>query len=381
MDFLKWYRNIINSAEEEPPDRVWEEIRNELDVDAVWTDIEKELTASDRKRRFFMMSAAASILLILASGALFYLITPDYSDKGFIIPADQITGVSLGPLKTGPSIQARPAAITKLPVIRNTLSATDETGLQISEAPSSAGEELQLLSYLEYQPEPVSYTIEALFPVNSLNGEKKGSGEPEVKNTGYFAGLSGHLANTWLMNNKTLQGLKPDEFTTSLPSFGYNLGVIAGKKISNKFDIQTEFYFVSLTRQNYNEYLHGQYIKNKMQFRYFNLSVSARWYLAETDSQGKHSLILGAYTGILNNAFQDLDGESISLSNEYNSTDYGIVTGYEYHHPVGNGLSIGTGFQTRFGLNNIFAGNELIPDYLNITRNASVNLTLSLRYN
>jgi long-subunit fatty acid transport protein len=62
-------------------------------------------------------------------------------------------------------------------------------------------------------------------------------------------------------------------------------------------------------------------------------------------------------------------------------SDYGVVAGYEYIFPLGNQLALGTGFQTKYGLNNIFSGNEIIPDYLNSTRNASVNIILSIRYN
>ena len=92
-------------------------------------------------------------------------------------------------------------------------------------------------------------------------------------------------------------------------------------------------------------------------------------------------LILGAYTGILRNAVQDLDGTSILMTSEYRSADYGIISGYEYLHPLNEKFTLGTGFLARYGLRNIFSGNDFIPHYLNSTRNASVNLMISVKYN
>jgi len=54
--------------------------------------------------------------------------------------------------------------------------------------------------------------------------------------------------------------------------------------------------------------------------------------------------------------------------------------GYEYIFPLYGQLGLGTGFRAYYGLNNIYAGDENIPYYLNVTHNASVNITLSLKY-
>ena len=112
-----------------------------------------------------------------------------------------------------------------------------------------------------------------------------------------------------------------------------------------------------------------------------SLSLSGKWYFNTTDQHGRHSILFGAYKGFLRNVTQRINEETLSLSHEYDRGDYGIVAGYEYLHPFGNGLSIGTGLQSRFGLNNIFSGNDIIPGYLNRTRIASINITISLRYN
>ncbi len=380
MDFIKWYKHIIESSEEEPPAKVWQEIENELDVDAVWVDIEKNLSGGVRKRMMVMMTAAATVLLIISVGTLLFL---NLRDQDFVRGPLYTERFPVSPelLKREPAIQTSLSTALDFPVIREIHPMTEEKDPQPAVHPGPALEDLQSMPYLEYKPVVKERDLpvpDLLFP---LTGEEKVSKQTIFSSSGYYAGLSGHLANTWLVNNKTMQGLRPDEFTTSLPSFGYSTGLVAGITTGKRFGIEAEVHLISFKKQNYNEYLHGKYISNSMQFNYFSLSLSGKWYFTDSEKPGRHSALLGTYTGILRNAIQNINGESISLSNDFNSGDFGIIAGYEYHHPVGNSLSIGTGFQARVGLNNIFAGNDLIPDYLNSTRNASLNLKLSVRYN
>ncbi len=380
MDFLKWYKNTVESANPEPPAEIWEEIRNELDVDAVWYEIEKDLPAGGRKRVLFLMTAAASLLLIIGVGTFLYL---DSGDKGsgMIMAHSEHRPGFIGYAGSEPSLRIRLAGALEFPDIRHIPYAQDGSAIQAADRRDYSGENLYPMHYLEYTPDLMEYDLQLHTGRFSVTGEENGSLRKVSTTKGYYGGLSGNLANTWLLNNKTLQGLRSDELTASLPSFGYSFGIIAGINIGRNLDIQAEVHLISRTRQNYNEYLHGKYINNNMQFNYSSLSLSGRWYLSGREKPGRHSIILGAYTGLLRNAVQDLNGKTISLSQDYNPIDFGVITGYEYHYPVGNGFSLGTGFQTRLGLNNIFSGNDLIPDYLNSTRNASINIILSVRYN
>ncbi len=380
MDFLKWYKKTVESAGPEPPAEIWEEIRNELDVDAVWYKIEKDLPAGRRKRILFLMAAAASILLIIGVGTFLYLSS---GVQGSGIPVSHIRHHQdqIGSAGSEPSFQTRLAVALEFPDTRQIPYAQDGSIIQDADRRIYSGESLYPLQRLEYTSDLLEYDLKLHTGRFSPAGEETRSRRLEIPTKGYYAGLSGNLANTWLLNNKTLQGLRSDELTASLPSFGYSFGIIAGKNVGRNLDIQAEIQLISLTRQNYNEYLHGKYLSNNMQFNYSSFSISGKWYLSEYEKPGRHSIMLGAYAGLLRNAKQDLNGITISLRQDYDPIDFGVITGYEYHFPVGNGFFLGTGFQTRFGLNNIFSGNDLIPYYLNNTRNASINLTLSVRYN
>jgi hypothetical protein len=378
MNFLKWYKNIVDSADQEPPASVWDGIQEDLDIDAVWRSINDELHKSSRQRFIYRVSAAASILLIIAAGTLFFT---NYNNKEALYPAIQRDAVSILPEipEDGPFVDFEPAVTarySRLPAHVTTTNIPVREGKPATGRPGR-GETLTEMSGL------ICMYVTAGMGISnekSTAGEDDPAGRNSSGLTGFYAGLSGHVGNTWLLNNKTIEGLRSDALTAAMPSFGYSFGILAGKKINDSFDIQAEAFFISRSSQNYNEYLHGKYIYNNYQFNYSSLTLSGRWYI-NWKTRRKHAITLGAYAGLLRNAIQDLNGESLSLKQDYNRADYGILTGYEFIQQIDNRISLGTGIQARAGLNNIFAGNDLIPDYLNTTHNFSINLVVSLKYN
>ena len=387
MDFIRWYRNIMESARQEPPAAVWEEVQNQLDIEEVWMNLEKELPVSrTREKTLFFLAMAASLLVLIAVGTLF-LAGPAGHDAGqFTAGNHRNHDVFSKHSGNNDGFQSLLSAVSEFPVSTR----GQQPATSFSPEGNGRGTSEEFPAYSPGVP-GINALIGQETDRNSLIAGIAGNDAEQVNRassslikkpalSGYYAGVTGHLANTWLLNNKTLQGLKSDDLTSSLPSFGYSIGIIAGKSVNSSLDLQAEAYFLSLSRQGYNEYLHGQYINNLMQFSYSRIAVSAKWYFINKNDHNKHSLLLGAYTGLLKNALQDLGGESVSLNDQYRTADFGIIAGYEYLHPIGNHLSVGTGFQTKLGLNNIFAGNEIVPGYLNNTRNASINFMISLRY-
>ncbi len=382
MDFLNWYKHMIESADQEPPSSAWEEIQNELDVEVVWAGINEELQGKRRRILFYRISAAATLLLLITAGAFFFTGITDQAQGGFTIHDGQFPEpVSPYMISTSQSIVAGLTVVNDFPELNYPESIEKITSSRETEPTAGMDEIILHRPHLEHNTDPEGYLLKMGSRDNVSQYEETTAKHKTGSPAGYYAGLSGHLGNTWLLNHKTLQGLRSEELTASLPSFGYSFGILAGKSVNNRLDIQAEAFFITRTSQNYNEYMHGQYINNSLQFVYSSLTLSARWYFTGSGMPGRHAILFGAYAGILRNALQDMNGESFSLKNEYNPADYGIITGYEYFHALGDQLMLGTGFQTKYGLNNIFAGNEVIPYYLNNTRNASINLILSLRYN
>ena len=86
------------------------------------------------------------------------------------------------------------------------------------------------------------------------------------------------------------------------------------------------------------------------------------------------------YIGYLHSAYEIVDTETIRLTDDYNQLDYGLFLAYEYVIPLTGKLGFGIGAKAYYGLQNIYAGNDVIPSYLNKTHNASLNITFSLKY-
>ncbi|TVR73730.1 MAG: hypothetical protein EA408_04075 [Marinilabiliales bacterium] len=379
MDFLNWYKNIFESAGEEPPGEVWEAIQDELDIDTVWSSVENELSSRGRTRYIYAMAAAASLVALIGIGAfLFFLSNDPAAVRGRLHTWHTAPEYSTGdPAIRVPFMTPLPFPAARQVIHPETMVVTATQELRPDREEVRLFPAGPLPGYI-----PRSETDFLLAEVNVFpSGEMYAVTEPGIEAIRFWGGFSGHLANTWLLNNKTVMGLRPDEFTASLPSFGYNLGIVTGVEITGRFALQAEFSFISLARQDYNEYLYGKYITNSMQFDYSRLSLSGKWTFAGNGTNGKHWIILGGYSGLLRDARQDLGGELLSLKEDYNNIDYGILTGYEYEHPVSGRLSATLGINSKIGIRNIFAGNEIVPYYLNSTRNMSVNLTMSLRYN
>lgn len=387
MDFLKWYKNIVESSREDPPLDVWENIQDELDVDMVWENLDASLSKNKRRVMVYRLAAAASLLLIIGFGTLFlynalYNTVPETYVFNTFELSDQDT---ILPIRKKESLKDQETYfVQETQYLETEEMPEDFKHEQVKPLITEYGLEEALqaiprLAHQQYLSTHESQIVEQLAQIYFIDDTKE---EQRILTTGkYYAGLTGHAANTWLMNNKTVQGLKSDELTATLPSFGYNIGIIAGRNINRNLSLQVELYLISQARQNYNEYVHGQYVSNNMEFNYTSFSlVGKRSVFNSQKKSGNHHLILGVYTGVLRNAIQNLNGTSLALDNDYSSTDYGVIGGYEYTYPFGNNLKLGTGFQVKYGLKNIFSGNEYIPDYLNNTRNASINLTLSIKY-
>lgn len=53
MDFLKWYKNKIESGNLEPPESVWENVQDQLDIDHSWQKINAHLEQKATVKRQF----------------------------------------------------------------------------------------------------------------------------------------------------------------------------------------------------------------------------------------------------------------------------------------------------------------------------------------
>ena len=387
MRIEEWYKSIVEGNSEVPPELVWDGIEDALDVDLVWSRIEADLNVGKKKHLLANIAIAASILLaVVLGGALYFQLffsasTPQIAQKSILslqridlqgnndVPAIQLPEIS--EIHSYSIVVPESRQLDKMLLSANS---ADTVSIDIAEQyianrvyPISSISTRELTVFRDQSIVPirvVSVTDELADVANS-------SGVQSI-----YVGFAGHLANTWLLSSKTFAGLQPDNLTATNVTFGSSIGMQLGAQISQSLKLQSEFFWLNQNKQQYNEYINGKYVTNEFEINYYTFTLQGKYRFP-----AKHTLALGGYFGLTNTAKQYVDNEVVLVDDEYSDFDYGLIIGYEYPISLGRRFTFSPGVFAKVGLNNIFAGNEFVPYYLNKTQNASFNLSLSLAYN
>src|SRR6056297_1667992 len=81
--FTEWYKQQIESNPYDPPESVWNNIHNELDVDNVWQRISSHLQKEQRRELIPYLAAASAILL-------FFLFYPFQNNRTYNLAENEI---------------------------------------------------------------------------------------------------------------------------------------------------------------------------------------------------------------------------------------------------------------------------------------------------
>lgn len=393
MDFLKWYKNKVESNELEPPEVVWENIQDDLDINQSWRVIHNHLSEKSIAKRKYYLAIAASILVLFSVGSYWFLNSGE-KQREFKSIVEVVNKAENDILKEKISAK-NTLIIEKTSQFQNELTKSQNQNVFIAE--NAIFEEILPIDNQKHNNNKHFEVLDSSLKVDSeiillncnlneelkINNIKTNSSDPKerIAFQKLYIGATGQLANTWMLNEKTYSGLESYNLTKSNASFGSNFGIYIGTNIFKKIDLQLDINILAQNTQDYNEYINGHYISNTMKFNYSQTALSVRYnYLSKCFLKGEHGINLGSYLGYLHNAYQIIDGEVISLTDNYTSYDFGIFVAYEYIIPISMKLGFGTGVKAYYGLQNIYSGDEFIPSNMNITNNASVNISFSLKY-
>jgi hypothetical protein len=386
MELDKWYKSMVESNTEIPPESVWDGIQDALDVDLVWGKVEQTLAADKRKKFFAPIAIAASIALTIGlGGLLFYLSGVTIHDSELVAEQQPIKATdsnenAISIEEPVHIMQGNEDATPPVPItIRvNALSKSVIEKQQFKKEIASESElfEFKTLRMANANALPVSIVTISPLPIVQAGFDDNEDDSEVWKFRSAYIGVTGQMANTWLLSSKTISGLQPDELTATNVSFGQNLGVQLGASLTPHLSSQVEFLWISQSRQQYNEYINGKYVYNSLELDYYTLAIQSKYKFKQL-----HSIYAGGYLGLMKTAKQNVDGAVNMITNEYSKLDYGVILGYEYSIPLGNRLNISPGAFAKVGLNNVFTGNEYMPSFLNKTQVASLSFSLSLSYN
>ncbi len=384
----QWYKSIVDSNDEFPPDEVWTSVQDELDISIVWPKITEALDVQKRKSKVFYIGIAASIAILIGiSGIIFYFANKSSIDNDVNVSENIDTAREFENI-----IISTPKAYQSEIVIIDKEEYNEPESVNIAKLPANTEaviiEPKQNVEEFIVEPillanNSIEISNQSIIEIGSQSNNQSlqnmiGDKKSKSAFSDLYVGITGQFANTWMLNNKTYTGLKSDELTTTNLSFGKNFGVLLGTNISDNITINTNLFWQNEQKQSYNEYINGRYVSNTITLDYYSILLQLNYTIKHNTS--KHNLSLGAFTDIKKEAYQDVDGILKDVKNEYSNFDYGILLGYEYPIKITPNLQFNPGIAGRIGFNNIFSGNDIIPDYLNKTHNASLNLTFSLIY-
>ncbi|MFO8021162.1 MAG: hypothetical protein R6U65_01755 [Perlabentimonas sp.] len=390
MKIEKWYRTIVESSRENPPERVWNDIQNELDIDLIWEKLDNNLHKQKRTTRIVAFSAAASILLLIAFGVAYFATnslreTEQFVTKQVTEPASPLSNQAENDNMAQTNDSVENYTTNKTPTIAQNTDNKDlseQEKVEVSESTTINKEKvnegsakfispIRYASVTQMSVQPASFAIASLDIADALPSSK------EII-SGLYIGLTGQLANTWMLNNKTIQGLDKTDLTATHTTFARSTGIHVGTELSDKFDVYAEFYWVNQSKQSYSEYLHGNYVNSSIELDYYTFTAMFKYRLTTVGQN--HSFLGGLYLGNMKNASQLVSGIENDVNNEYSNWDYGLLLGYGYPISISKSLVLTPGVNARVGLKNIFSGNSHIPSYLNRTQNMSINFSLSVSY-
>lgn len=384
--FEKKYKEKIENNQELPPDSAWEEIHNKLDVCDLWWRVDARLSSIEketRRRRF--QDVAAIIIALLLIGIIWFSDTKMKNEYNSL----QISNLQL-PFSDNTAKKREDVVANEdeKPLLAINMIKQDD----IVPEPEIQNDQIVIRNFPDQKKDqyvPPSLDQEQKVRLNTnikpavlqAADNTKAPGKKTISFENLYVGATGHFINSWLMNEKTINGLKSDEMTNTNLGFGSNFGLLLGFSFRDKLSLETELNVYSQLEQSYNEYLHGEYVSNQIELNYIMLNVLLKYQFRGFNFvQGKNYLYLGPYFSYLNTAEQTIENATEDVKNYYSNYDYGIIAGYEHEWFLSGNIGIGTGLRVNYGLTNIFSGTEVIPAHFYETHNLSFSFTLAIKY-
>lgn len=418
------------------PAHVWQTINRQLNIDLVWTRIDRDLDGHGSDvRSWRRWAAAASLLLLLSFAAAFYYLqkAPAYlsARKTPVTVRSESGGASSAPSTQQAKEGKEEALLSKKRAVQNYTSLPYEAG-QIDDAvtnerrllsvskqrglasvkglPSSAGVEelhsetaaaktssssipfLPLGPHLAHVHEKlntrgviaVSSNLQGLMmeprvvelrsPALRPAAEKENKGKPKVGRRAEF-GISLAYNNSRLLNNETKSSLEKGSLISTSPTFRRAIGLTFNYQISGGGSFSTELHLAG-SGQEYSMFDGGSYLHKELDLTYYKLYVQYQHnFLRHRESIFSD---LTAKVGLYGGLLHQRKGELRAIESRYSKSDYGVRLAMGQERRIGPAM-LGYGMSVERGLENIFLGSGSVPSRFNRTYTLSIGPYLNLR--
>lgn len=390
-EFSKWYKERIENNPEFPPENVWEDIQDDLDVSDTWERIDRKFRRERRQKNIAISGIAAAaiiaLLLLIDTGAF---LTPSVSKHSEEIllseekaPGEKITlpqyDEHIELPETHKNIDDPEKSILAQQIFTKQSKEKHGSEKRINIASNGFDKIRPKEQLLE---EPI-FTTEGIFAqLGDTEAETKDI-EKQKDKTNYYLGFSGQMSSSLLLSNKTLYSINQSPYSQVRPGQSNRFGILAGVRLSERFSTQTELYLNSTKGQTFREYQGGELIENQIQLSYSSLQLLTDYKFIKASQKlpFSHHILIGAYGSYLKNVSQSYLFAEADPNAEYKEYDAGLIVGYSLHAHLVKNINISADFRLDPGIINIYEGSTYLPKEFNKTFNSALHIGLSFSYN
>lgn len=418
--FSDWYRRQFNKLNETPPDDVWENISNELDLNDVWLSLDSNLNYLENRRKIFVRCfyLIPMLFLFIKVGDVSYLTNSNteklesndlatkvnenvialqsnqkQSNASNFVLKEKVQNVNKSRINFINSI-----VVSKSYPLNSNANESQVANESILNQGTSQNEQIisrkdSLMNYISSIPlaynilsendtlklKDVSYNL--AFDSNLIN--KKNN-----KITGFYAGGVFSLNNIWLVNNLTFDGIKGNSLNDAKIKMGYSYGVSLGYNFVNSWGAELNWYINSQQGQSYSMYNEGRYIDRhiKLDYSVINLSFKNRkqGYNCVLKAPSSKNAIFGLNFGILksgeSNSISGTNSQNENVKSSFAPIDYGVRLGYEYEIVAFKKLILSSAIIGDVGFKSIYNGSKNLPGNYSNTRTTSIGFNVGVKY-
>ncbi|MCG8578332.1 MAG: hypothetical protein MI866_00345 [Bacteroidales bacterium] len=202
------------------------------------------------------------------------------------------------------------------------------------------------------------------------------------KDSRWTTGVITALKNTYLLNAETFEGFSPTGMNNTRMTFQPDLGLNVQYAFNTKFIFETNLFLSSSSKQTYKTYSYGEYVKKETELSYMGAELALK-HNAKNSLLGDKLIrrnIGGVYFNYLQSASETLANKELDVSSRYAAIDYGLLLGQEFEIRSKGPVKVSTGLTIKYGLPNVFVGDDSHPGKLNKTHNASVEFRIGIAY-
>lgn len=436
--FTIWIKNIIDGGRIDPPDEAWnnisqkldienswQKIDKELDIDTVWNRLDHQLNLAAKMRTYEKISYVPIVALLLLISWLGLKneiydkpINDNQSLAQNVISEDKTDSNETNTFKQEKPYNEQTPEIAnqnsekehknldkKQESVKYNIKTTQKENVEINEDYKAEIQPRNILSkdditlklneaYLKY--------LNSIPAGLNINLDSLNRGAPELitfskdsviektdKNI-WFCGIGLSANRTWLNDNRLKRASEGSSLYNAIASNNLSYRINAGLNLNQNWAIQSDITLLGSIGQSYGEYINGKYKQGKINVNYNGLQMGLKRNLPRLFGEASllsKQIIAGGYANHLyavtqnENIFINNENNQLIISGFYKNWDFGIWGGIEMFYTLNDSYLLGTALHYKYGLNNIYKGDNEIPAYLRETNTSELSLSITLRRN